>query len=455
MRNREDVRVFESLTTKLDSIFSHLRGRGKLTEANIKEAMREIRLALLEADVNFQVVKDFVQRVREKSLGQEVMRSLTPGQQVIKIVRDELTALMGEEHRPLSMAPQAPTIVLLMGLQGSGKTTTAAKLARTMREAGHRPLLVAADVYRPAAMQQLQTLGDSLTIPVYMEEGSRDAVAICRHAREHALAHDRDVLILDTAGRLQIDETLMQELQEIKHATPPHHSLLVVDAMTGQEAVKVATTFDEIVGIDCTVLTKLDGDARGGAALSIKAVVGKPIQFIGMGEKLDALEPFHPDRMASRILGMGDVLTLIEKAERSIDHETAAALEQKIRQAAFTLEDFREQLQQLKEMGPLDSLMSMIPGVKGAKLPSVDESELKKVEAIISSMTPAERQSHHIINGSRRKRIARGSGTSVEDVNRLLKQFAQTQKLMKSFMGTMGKKKKKGKWGSLPLPGPF
>jgi signal recognition particle subunit SRP54 len=455
IRTREDRRVFESLTTKLDSIFSHLRGRGKLTEAHIKEAMREIRLALLEADVNFQVVKDFVQRVREKSLGQEVMRSLTPGQQVIKIVRDELTALMGDEHRPLSMAPQAPTIILLMGLQGSGKTTTAAKLARTMREAGHRPLLVAADVYRPAAMQQLQTLGESVTIPVYMEEGSRDAVAICRHAREYALAHDRDVLLLDTAGRLQIDETLMQELQEIKHATPPHHSLLVVDAMTGQEAVKVATTFDEVVGIDCTVLTKLDGDARGGAALSIKAVVGKPIQFIGMGEKLDALEPFHPDRMASRILGMGDVLTLIEKAERSIDHETAAALEQKIRQAAFTLEDFREQLQQLKQMGPLDNLMSMIPGIKGAKLPSVDENELKKVEAIISSMTLAERQSHHIINGSRRKRIARGSGTSVEDVNRLLKQFAQTQKLMKSFMGAMGKKKKKGKWGSLPLPRPF
>jgi signal recognition particle subunit SRP54 len=444
--------VFESLTTKLDSIFSHLRGRGKLTEAHIKEAMREIRLALLEADVNFQVVKDFVERVREQALGQDVMRSLTPGQQVVKVVRDELTALMGGEHRPLTMAPSPPTIVLLMGLQGCGKTTTAAKLAKTVRDRGHRPLLVAADVYRPAAIRQLCTLGDSLAIPVFAREDSQEVMAICQQARVEAQQHERDVLIIDTAGRLQIDVALMQELRDIKEVTPPHHSLLVVDAMTGQEAVKVAQAFEEAVGIDATILTKLDGDARGGAALSIKAAVGKPIQFVGVGEKIDALEPFHPDRMASRILGMGDVLTLIEKAEQSIDHETAAALEQKIRQANFTLEDFREQLQQLKQMGPLDSLMAMLPGIKGAKLPSVDDTEIKKVEAIISSMTPEERRQHHMINGSRRKRIARGSGTHVEDVNRLLKQFAQTQKLMKTFMG---QKKGRGKWPHLPLPRPF
>ncbi len=447
--------MFESLTSKLDSIFSTLRGRGKkLTEATVKEAMREIRLALLEADVNFQVVKDFVQRVHEQALGQEVMRSLPPGQQVVKIVRDELTALMGDEHRPLTMAPKPPTVILLMGLQGSGKTTTAAKLARTLRETGHQPLLVAADVYRPAAVEQLRTLGDSLSIPVYAQEDSQDVVGICEQARAQGQSRNCDVMIIDTAGRLQINEALMQELCDIKRVTPPHHSLLVVDAMTGQEAVKVAQAFDEEVGLDATILTKLDGDARGGAALSIRAVVGKPIQFVGIGEKLEALEPFHPDRMASRILGMGDVLTLIEKAEQSIDQETAEALEKKIRQANFTLEDFQEQLQQLKQMGPLDNLLSMIPGVKGAKLPSLDDAEFKRVEAIISSMTPEERRTHHIINGSRRKRIARGSGTSVEDVNRLLKQFAQTQRMMKSLMG--GKKRKgKGKWANLPLPRPF
>jgi signal recognition particle subunit SRP54 len=339
-----------------------------------------------------------------------------------------------------------------MGLQGSGKTTSAAKLAKTFRDKGHRPLLVAADVYRPAAIRQLCTLGESLAIPVFARDASRDVVAICRQAREEAQAQARDVLIIDTAGRLQIDTALMQELREIKQATPPHHSLLVVDAMTGQEAVKVAQAFEETVGIDATILTKLDGDARGGAALSIKAAVGKRIQFVGMGEKLEALEPFHPDRMASRILGMGDVLTLIEKAEQSIDHEAAVALEQKIRQASFTLDDFREQLQQLKQMGPLDSLIAMLPGIKGAKLPAVDENELKRIEAIINSMTPEERRQHHLINGSRRKRIARGSGTSVEAVNRLLKQFAQTQKLMKTFMG---QKKGKGKWPSLPIPRPF
>ena len=444
--------MFESLTAKLDSIFSHLRGRGKLTEANIKDAMREVRLALLEADVNFQVVKDFVQRVREKALGQEVLRSLTPGQQVVKIVRDELTALMGGAYRPLTMASKPPTIILLVGLHGAGKTTSAAKLAKTIQSMGHRPLLVAADIYRPAATDQLRILGDSLSLPVFVQDGGRDAVVICRQASDYAPTIGCDALIIDTAGRLQIDDTLMQELRDIKRALAPHYSFLVVDAMTGQEAVKVATAFDEAIGIDGTILTKLDGDARGGAALSIKAVVGKPIQFVGVGEKLDALEPFHPDRMTSRILGMGDVLTLIEKAEQAIDHDAATALAQKIQHATFTLEDFQQQLRQLKQMGPLDSLMSMIPGMKSAKMPAVDEGELKKVEAIINSMTPTERRNHALITGSRRKRIARGSGTTVEDVNRLLKQFVQTQKLMKTFLGMQ---KGKGKWNKLPFPRPF
>jgi signal recognition particle subunit SRP54 len=444
--------VFESLTAKLDGIFSRLRGHGKLTEANIQEAMREVRLALLEADVHFQVVRDFVQRVREQALGQEVMRSLTPGQQVVKIVRDELTTLMGDSHRPLTMASRPPTVILLVGLHGSGKTTTAAKLAKKVQEMGHRPLLVAADVYRPAAMEQLRVLGESIRVPVFVQEGASDAVKICRQSFDYSRTTNCDAIILDTAGRLQIDAELMQELRDIKQATNPHYTFLVVDAMTGQEAVKVAKAFDETVTIDGTILTKLDGDARGGAALSIKSVVGKPVQFVGVGEKLEALEPFHPDRMASRLLGMGDVLTLIEKAEQAIDQEAAMALEQKMRQASFTLEDFRSQLQQIKQMGPLENLLSMIPGIKAAKLPPVDESGLKKVEAIISSMTPDERHNHTVINGSRRKRIARGSGTSVEDVNRLLKQFAQTQKLMKSLVG---KKKGKGKWGHLPFPRPF
>lgn len=441
--------MFEALTAKLDGIFSRLRGRGKLTEANIQEAMREVRLALLEADVHFQVVRDFVQRVREQAMGQEVMRSLTPGQHVVKIVRDELTALMGEAHRPLKMASRPPTVILLVGLHGSGKTTSAAKLAKKVQEMGHRPLLVAADIYRPAAMEQLRVLGESIKVPVLVQEGARDAVQICRQAFDYLRTVQGDTIILDTAGRLQIDEELMQELRDIKQAMTPHYTFLVVDAMTGQEAVKVAKAFDEAVAIDGTILTKLDGDARGGAALSIKEVVGKPVHFVGTGEKLEALEPFHPDRMASRLLGMGDVLTLIEKAEHAMDQEAAIALEQKMRQASFTLEDFRTQLQQLKQMGPLENLLSMIPGFKAAKLPPVDEGGLKKVEAIISSMTLAERQNHTIINGSRRKRIARGSGTSVEEVNRLLKQFAQTQKLMKSLVA---KTKGKGKWRRFAMP---
>jgi signal recognition particle subunit SRP54 len=445
--------MFESLSAKLDGIFSQLRGRGKLTEANIKDATREIRLALLEADVNFQVVKDFVQRVREQALGQEVMRSLTPGQQVVKIVRDELTTLMGSQHVPLTMASQPPTTFLLVGLQGSGKTTSAAKLARKLQDMGRRPLLVAADVYRPAAMEQLRLLGEQLEVPVVVRQDSRDPVDICRQAFEEAPQHQADAIVIDTAGRLQIDETLMQELADIKTATNPRYTFLVVDAMTGQEAVNVATAFNEAVSIEGVILTKLDGDARGGAALSIQAVVGKPIQFVGVGEKLDALEAFHPERMASRLLGMGDVLTLIERAEQAIDPESVADLEAKMRQASFTLEDFQNQLRQVKQMGPLENLMELIPGLKGAKLPVAGEKDLKKVEAIIGSMTLVERRNPALINGNRRKRIAFGSGTRVEDVNRLLKQFGQMRKLMKSMM--TGKGKSRRKWAGMPMVRPF
>ncbi len=445
--------MFESLSAKLDGIFSQLRGRGKLTEANIKEATREIRLALLEADVNFQVVKDFVQRVREQALGQEVMRSLTPGHQVVKIVRDELTTLMGSQHVPLTMASQPPTTFLLVGLQGSGKTTSAAKLARKLQDMGRRPLLVAADVYRPAAMEQLRLLGEQLEVPVVVRQDSRDPVDICRQAFEEAPQHQADAIVIDTAGRLQIDETLMQELAEIKTATNPRYTFLVVDAMTGQEAVNVATAFNEAVSIEGVILTKLDGDARGGAALSIQAVVGKPIQFVGVGERLDALEAFHPERMASRLLGMGDVLTLIEKAEQAIDPESVADLESKMRQASFTLEDFQSQLRQVKQMGPLENLMELIPGLKGAKLPVAGEKDLKKVEAIIGSMTLVERRNPALINGNRRKRIAFGSGTRVEDVNRLLKQFGQMRKLMKSMMN--GKGKSRRRWAGMPMVRPF
>ena len=445
--------MFESLSAKLDGIFSHLRGRGKLTEANIKEATREIRLALLEADVNFQVVKDFVGRVREQALGQDVMRSLTPGQQVVKIVRDELTTLMGSQHTALTMASQPPTTFLLVGLQGSGKTTSAAKLARKLQEMGRRPLLVAADVYRPAAMEQLRLLGEQLEVPVVVRQDSRDPVDICRQAFEEAPQHQADAIVIDTAGRLQIDETLMHELVEIKTATNPRYTFLVVDAMTGQEAVNVATAFNEAVSIEGVILTKLDGDARGGAALSIQSVVGKPIQFVGVGEKLDALEAFHPERMASRLLGMGDVLTLIERAEQAIDPEAVADLESKMRQASFTLEDFQNQLRQVKQMGPLENLMEMIPGLKGAKLPVAGEKDLKKIEAIIGSMTLVERRNPVLINGTRRKRIALGSGTRVEDVNRLLKQFSQMRKLMKSMM--TGKGKSRRRWAGMPMVRPF
>lgn len=445
--------MFDSLSAKLDGIFSRLRGRGKLTESDIKSATREIRLALLEADVSFQVVKDFVQRVREQALGQEVMRSLTPGQQVVKIVRDELTELMGSQNTPLDLQGQSPATFLLVGLQGSGKTTSAAKLARKLQEMGRRPLLVGADVHRPAAMEQLRVLGEQIEVPAVVRQVSRDAVDISRQAFDDAVSHGADAIIVDTAGRLQIDEALMHELGAIKAAVKPRYTFLVVDAMTGQEAVNVATAFDKAVGIEGVILTKLDGDARGGAALSIQAVVGKPIQFVGVGEKLDALESFHPERMASRLLGMGDVLTLIEKAEQAVDPESVAELEAKIRQATFTLEDFQEQLRQVRQMGPLENLMGMIPGLKGAKIPAASEKDVKRIEAIIGSMTLMERRHPAVINGRRRKRIALGSGTRVEDVNRLLKQFNQMRKMMKSMVS--GKKKGRGKWAGMPMAKPF
>ena len=445
--------MFDSLSAKLDGIFSRLRGRGKLTESDVKSATREIRLALLEADVSFQVVKDFVQRVREQALGQEVMRSLTPGQQVVKIVRDELTALMGSQNTPLDLKGQSPATFLLVGLQGSGKTTSAAKLAGKLQEMGRRPMLVGADVHRPAAMEQLRLLGEQIQVPTVVRHDSGDAVDICRRAFDDAASHQADAIVVDTAGRLQIDEALMQELEAIKAAVEPRYTFLVVDAMTGQEAVNVATAFDKAVGIEGVILTKLDGDARGGAALSIQAVVGKPIQFVGVGEKLDGLETFHPERMASRLLGMGDVLTLIEKAEQAVDPESVAALESKIRQATFTLEDFQDQLRQVRQMGPLENLMGMIPGLKGANLPTASEKDLKKVEAIIGSMTLMERRHPAVINGRRRKRIALGSGTRVEDVNRLLKQFNQMRKMMKTMVS--GKNKGRGKWAGMPMARPF
>lgn len=438
--------IFEGLAEKLQNTFSRLKGKGKLSEADVNEAMREVRVALLEADVNFKVVKDFVAKVKERSIGQEVMQSLSPGQHVIKIVNDELTALMGGIQSKINLSSKPPTIVMLVGLQGAGKTTTAGKLANTLRKQGKRPLLVAGDIYRPAAIKQLQVLGAQLDIPVFSMGDKNSPVDIAKGAVEFANNNNRDLIIIDTAGRLHINEELMGELKGIKENVRPHEILLVVDAMTGQDAVTVAESFNATLGLDGVVLTKLDGDTRGGAALSIKAVTGTPVKFAGMGEKLDALEPFHPDRMASRILGMGDVLSLIEKAQANIDAEKAREMEQKLRKAEFTLEDFLEQMQQMKKLGPLESILGMIPGLGGAKQLKnlkVDEKDLAHTEAIIKSMTIAERRNPSIINGSRRKRISAGSGTRVQDVNQLIKQFEQTRKMMKQLMG-MEKKVKKG-----------
>jgi signal recognition particle subunit SRP54 len=426
--------VFEGLAEKLQQTFKKLRGRGKLTEADVSEAMREVRMALLEADVNFKVVKDFVAKVKERAIGQEVLESLTPAQFVIKIVNDELTALMGGTASRITISSRPPTIIMMVGLQGAGKTTTAGKLANLLKKQGKSPLLVAADVYRPAAIKQLQVLGEQLEIPVF-EAGQGNPVEIAKEATQYALSHARDIVLIDTAGRLHINEELMDELKSIKQTVKPHEILLVVDAMTGQDAVNVAETFNGALGVDGVILTKLDGDARGGAALSIKAVTGCPIKFAAMGEKLDAIEPFHPDRMASRILGMGDVLTLIEKAQSTIDLEQAKEMEKQFRKDDFTLDDFLDQLQQVKKLGSMEQILGMLPGMGGItkQMKDVDLSgkEMGQVEAIIRSMTKKERRDPAIINGSRRKRIAIGSGTRVQDVNRLLKQFTEARKMMK------------------------
>src|SRR6266542_4233141 len=439
--------MLDSLTARLTGIFDRLRGFGRLTEENVQEALREVRVALLEADVNFRVVKNFIERVRVKAIGQDVLTSLTPGQHVVKVVHDELVELLGGSGYRLALASHPPTVIMLVGLQGSGKTTSAAKLARHFQKQGQHPILASADVYRPAAVEQLRRLGKDLGIPVLGEENQRP-VDICRAARDEAAQRGLSPLILDTAGRLHIDEEMLDELRAIKKDASPHHVLLVVDAMTGQDAVTVADKFNAAVGIDAVVLTKMDGDARGGAALSVREVTGRPIAFVGVGEKTDALEPFHPDRLAQRILGMGDVLSLVEKAQGAVDAEQAEALAQKIREDSFTLEDFATQLRQLRSMGPLTQLMEMVPLFKGKGLPKElkgEEKELIKFEAIIGSMTPAERREPAIINGSRRSRIARGSGTGVSDVNRLLKQYGELKKMMRGLKH-MGKMK-----GALPF----
>ena len=443
--------MFQALSDRLNGIFKKLRGYGRLTEENIAEALREVRLALLEADVNFKVVRSFLERVRERAIGREVLESLTPGQQVVKVVHEELTALMGGAASHLRSAGQPPTVIMLVGLQGSGKTTTAGKLARLLREQGRRPLLVAADLQRPAAQEQLATLGRTLGVEVYRSAGATSAVAVCREAVSQARSRLLDPVILDTAGRLHIDEPLMQELVAITTEVKPTEILMVLDAMTGQDAVNSATAFHQALQLTGTILTKLDGDTRGGAALSVRSVTGTPIKMIGIGEKLEALEVFHPDRMASRILGMGDVLGLVERAEKTFDAKQAATLEKKLKAQSFSLEDFRDQLRQLRGMGPLEQLVGMIPGlsrVKGLPDATAQEKELKRVEAIIDSMTPGERQRPEILNGSRRKRIAAGSGANVADVNRLLKQFADMQKMMRQLVQA-------GKSGRLPKNLPF
>lgn len=432
--------MFESLGEKLNNAFKKFRSKGKLTESDVKEGMREVKLALLEADVNFKVVKDFVKNVTERAVGAEVLESLLPAQQVIKIVNEELTALMGGSQSKLEIAPAPPTVIMMCGLQGAGKTTHAGKLAGLYKKQGKKPLLVACDVYRPAAIKQLEVVGGQLDIPVFQMGDKVSPVRIAEEGVAYAKKNGFDMVFIDTAGRLHIDEALMKELQSIKEKVHPTEILLTVDAMIGQDAVNVAETFNNLLDITGVILTKLDGDTRGGAALSIRAVTGKPIKFIGTGEKLDTIEPFYPDRMASRILGMGDVLTLIEKAEQAFDEKKAAELEKKLRQQTFTLDDYLDQLGQLKSMGNLDQVIGMIPGMnKGAlKDAKVDESALRHTEAIIHAMTPAERLNPDIINASRKKRVAVGSGTSVEEVNKLLRQFDQMKKMMKQFSG-MGK----------------
>ncbi|WP_077617791.1 signal recognition particle protein [Bacillus sinesaloumensis] len=439
--------AFEGLSERLQGTLQKIRGKGKVSESDVKEMMREVRLALLEADVNFKVVKDFVKRVSERAVGQEVMKSLTPGQQVIKVVQDELTTLMGGEQSKLAVAKRPPTVIMMVGLQGAGKTTTTGKLANLLRKKHNRkPLLVAADIYRPAAIDQLQTLGKQLNMPVFSLGDQVSPVEIAKQAIEKAKEDHHDYVLIDTAGRLHIDEELMDELKQVKEVTKPDEIFLVVDAMTGQDAVNVAQSFNDLLGLTGVVLTKLDGDTRGGAALSVKAVTNTPIKFVGLGEKLDAIEAFHPERMASRILGMGDVLSLIEKAQASVDEDKAKELEKKFKTMSFTFDDFLEQLAQVRKMGPLDEILGMLPGankMKGLKNVQVDDKQIGHVEAIIKSMTKVEREQPEIINSSRKKRIAKGSGRTVQEVNRLLKQFEDMKKMMKQ-MSNMSKGKKKG-----------
>ncbi|WP_455662752.1 signal recognition particle protein [Pradoshia sp.] len=440
--------AFEGLADRLQGTLQKIRGKGKVTEADVKEMMREVRLALLEADVNFKVVKDFIKRVNERAIGQEVLKSLTPGQQVIKVVKEELTELMGGEQSKIAVSNRPPTVILMVGLQGAGKTTTTGKLANLLRKKYNRkPMLVAADIYRPAAIKQLETLGKQLSFPVFSLGDQVSPVEIAKQGVAKAKEEHCDYVLVDTAGRLHIDENLMGELADIKDAVKPDEIFLVVDAMTGQDAVNVAKSFNDQLDITGVILTKLDGDTRGGAALSIRSVAEKPIKFVGMGEKMDALEPFHPERMASRILGMGDVLTLIEKAQTDVDEAKARELEKKMRTATFTFDDFLEQLSQVKKMGPLDDILKMLPGankIKGMNNLSIDDKQIAHVEAIIQSMTQKEKEQPEIINASRRKRIARGSGRPIQEVNRLLKQFEEMKKMMKQMAGMQQKGKKKG-----------
>ena len=447
--------IFEGLSEKLQNAFGKLRSKGKLTEEDVKLAMREVKMALLEADVNFKVVKDFIKVVQERCIGEDVMKSLTPGQMVVKIVNEELTALMGDVQSKISFSSKSPTVIMMVGLQGAGKTTTSGKLAGYLKGQGKNPLLVAGDVYRPAAIKQLQVVGEKLDIEVFTLGDKVSPVDIAKAALEHANKNKNDLVIIDTAGRLHVDEVLMQELKDIKSVARPQEILLVVDAMTGQDAVNVAESFDTALGIDGVVLTKMDGDTRGGAALSIRAVTKKPIKFVGMGEILDNIEPFYPDRMASRILGMGDVLTLIEKAQSSLDMEKAKELEAKMRKNEMDFEDFLNQLEQIQKIGSIDKIMDMIPGMGGMKAQIGDmekgKKELKKTKAIIQSMTVKERRNPSILNASRKKRIARGSATTVADVNRLIKQFNEMKKMMKMFQsGNMMGKMKKGGFPKLP-----
>ena len=434
--------AFEGLSSRLQDITRKLRGKARITESDLKEVLREVKLALLEADVNYKIVKDFIKVIEEKALGQDVLKSLTPGQQVVKIVKDELVTLLGGEESRINFSPNPPTVIMLVGLQGSGKTTTAGKLANIIRKQGKKPLLVACDVYRPAAIKQLQVVGKQLDIPVYANENEKNVSIIARQAISQAISKLNDVVIIDTAGRLQIDEALMQELKDLKKDVKPHEILLVVDSMTGQDAVNIAQTFNEELGIDGLVLTKLDGDTRGGAALSVKKITGRPIKYIATGEKLSDIEVFYPERMASRILGMGDVLSIIEKAEETFDMEEAAKLEKKMRKQGFDLDDYLSQLRQMKKMGSFSSLLKLIPGLNQLKDVKIDDKEFVRIEAIICSMTQQERRNPKILNGSRRLRVAKGSGTTVEQINKFMKSFEMTQKMMKEMTSNKGAMRK-------------